>query len=38
MLAECGGHMEVERLSSDRTLVRLSIPVITDRRTADGGK
>ena len=36
MLAECDGHMEVERLSSGRTLVRLSIPVITDRRTADG--
>jgi signal transduction histidine kinase len=38
MLAECSGRMEVERLSSGRTLVRLSIPVITDRRTADGGK
>lgn len=38
MLAECGGHMEVERLASGHTLVRLLIPVITDRRTADGGK
>ena len=38
MLAECGGRMEVERLSSGRTLVRLLIPVITDRRTAGGGK
>jgi len=38
MLAECGGRMEMERLSSGRTLVRLLIPVITDRRTAGGGK
>jgi signal transduction histidine kinase len=37
MLAECGGRMEVERLPSGQTLVRLSIPVITDRRTAGGG-
>jgi signal transduction histidine kinase len=38
MLAECGGRMEVQRLSSGRTLVRLLIPVITDQRTAGGGK
>jgi signal transduction histidine kinase len=38
ILAECGGRMEVERLSSGQTLVKLFISVITDRRTADGGK
>lgn len=38
MLAECGGGMEVQRLSSGRTLVRLLIPVIADQRTAGGGE
>jgi signal transduction histidine kinase len=38
VLAECGGRLEMERLSSGQTLVRLLIPVITDRRTAGGGK
>jgi signal transduction histidine kinase len=38
MLAECGGRIEVERLSSGQTLVRLLMPIITDRRTAGGGK
>ena len=37
MLAECGGQMEVERLSSGQTLVRLSLPIMTRGRTAGGG-
>lgn len=36
MLAECGGRMEVERLSSGQTLVRLLLPVMADGRMADG--
>jgi signal transduction histidine kinase len=34
MLAECGGRMEVERLPSGQTLVRLLLPVMTYRRVA----
>jgi signal transduction histidine kinase len=37
MLAECGGQMEVERLSSGQTLVRLLLPVMADGPMADGG-
>ena len=34
MLAEFGGRMEVERLSSGQTLVRMLLPVMTDARMA----
>jgi signal transduction histidine kinase len=37
VLAECGGHMEVERLSSGHTMVRLSLPIMTHSGTAGGG-
>jgi signal transduction histidine kinase len=33
MLAECGGHMEHERLPSDQTLVRLFLPITSGRHT-----
>jgi signal transduction histidine kinase len=36
MLAECGGRMEVERLSSGETLVRMLLPVMADGPMADG--
>jgi signal transduction histidine kinase len=36
MLAECGGQMEVERLSSGETLVRMLLPVMADGPMADG--
>ena len=35
MLAECGGRMEVERLSSGQTLVRMLLPVMVDGPMAD---
>lgn len=38
MLAECGGHMDVERLSSGMTAVRLSLPIVTQRRAAGGSR
>jgi len=38
MLAECGGRMEVERLSSGQTLVRLSLPVMADGPMAGDGR
>ena len=38
MLAECGGRMEVERLSSGQTLVRLLLPVMADGRMAGDGR
>ena len=38
MLAECGGRMEVERLSSGQTLVRLLMPVMADGRMAGDGR
>jgi signal transduction histidine kinase len=34
MLAECGGRMEVERLASGQTLVRVLLPVIADGSVA----
>jgi signal transduction histidine kinase len=36
MLAECGGQIEVERLSSGETLVRMLLPVMADGPMADG--
>jgi signal transduction histidine kinase len=36
ILAECGGRMEVERLSSGQTLVRMLLPVMADGPMADG--
>jgi len=38
MLAELGGRMEVERLSSGQTLVRLLLPVMTDVPMAGDGR
>jgi signal transduction histidine kinase len=38
MLAECGGRMEVERLPSGQTLVRILLPVMADGRVAGGGR
>jgi signal transduction histidine kinase len=38
VLAEYGGRMEVERLSSGQTLVRLLLPVMADSRVAGGGR
>ena len=38
MLAECGGRMEVERLSSGQTLVRLLLPVMADGPVAGDGR
>lgn len=38
MLAECGGRMEVERLPSGQTLVRLSLPVMADAHVAGGDR
>ena len=38
MLAECGGQMDVERLSSGVTAVRLSLPIVTHGRTAGGSR
>jgi signal transduction histidine kinase len=38
MLAECGGRMEVERLPSAQTLVRLLLPVMPDGRVGDGDR
>jgi nitrogen-specific signal transduction histidine kinase len=38
VLAECGGRMEVERLPSGQTLVRLLLPVMADGHVAGGGR
>ncbi len=38
MLAECGGRMEVGRLTSGQTLVRLLLPVMTAGGQAGGGR
>jgi signal transduction histidine kinase len=38
MLAECGGRMEVERLPSSETLVRVLLPVMPDGRVAGGDR
>ncbi len=38
MLAECGGRMEVERLPSAQTLVRIFLPVMPDGRVAGGDR
>jgi signal transduction histidine kinase len=38
MLAECGGRMEVERLPSAQTLVRLLLPVMPDDRAGGGDR
>ena len=38
MLAECGGRIELERLPSGQTLVRLSLPVMPDTHVAGGGR
>jgi signal transduction histidine kinase len=38
MLAECGGRMEVERLPSHQTMVRLLLPVRPDARVAGGDR
>jgi two-component system, OmpR family, sensor histidine kinase SenX3 len=38
MLAECGGRIEVDRLASAQTLVRLLLPIMTDGHTAGGGR
>ena len=38
MLAECGGRMEVERLPSHQTMVRLLLPVMPDARVAGGDR
>jgi signal transduction histidine kinase len=38
ILAECGGRMEVERLPSDQTLVRLLLPVMACGRVAGGSR
>lgn len=37
MLTECGGRMQIERHSYDRTLVRMSLP-IASRRSRSGGQ
>ncbi len=36
ILAECGGRMEIERLQSGQTLVRLLVPVMARGRAAGG--
>lgn len=38
MLAECGGRIEVDRLDSGQTLVRLLVPVMTAGGQAGGGR
>lgn len=38
MLAECGGRIEVDRLASEQTLVRLLLPVMTAGGQAGGGR
>ena len=38
ILAECSGRMEVERLASGQTLVRLFLPVMADGRVAGSGR
>ncbi len=38
ILVECSGRMEVERLPSNQTLVRLLLPVMADGRVAGGGR
>jgi signal transduction histidine kinase len=38
MLAECGGRMEVKRLPSAQTRVRLFLPVMPDGRAGGGGR
>jgi signal transduction histidine kinase len=38
ILVECSGRMEVERLASGQTLVRLLLPVMADGRVAGGGR
>jgi signal transduction histidine kinase len=38
MLAECGGYLEVDRLSSGHTLVRLWLPIMIRSRTFGGGR
>ena len=38
ILVECSGRMEVERLASGQTLVRLFLPVMADGRVAGSGR
>ena len=38
ILAECSGRMEIERLASGQTLVRLLLPVMADGRVAGSGR
>jgi nitrogen-specific signal transduction histidine kinase len=38
MLEECGGRMEVERLSSGQTLVRLLLPITAHGSAAGGSR
>jgi signal transduction histidine kinase len=38
MLAECGGRMEVERLPSAQTLVRIFLPVMPEGRAGGGDR
>jgi signal transduction histidine kinase len=38
ILAECGGRMEVERLPSDQTVVRLLLPVMACGQVAGGSR
>jgi nitrogen-specific signal transduction histidine kinase len=38
LLAECGGRLQIERLHSGQTLVRLLLPIMAHDRAAGGAR